>query len=240
MLPRNLLLVAVSMSTFAASLVGRADTVVATPSPPEERKPNVTNKVDGTRGGCNEHGGVGCPPEARASENDRALQTVYCLNLKAEDYPSLREGFRCETTRQATFELFRKTASGKMVWKELGSGYLISDILDGSPNLTQPEAERLCSDPSSLEARGYLSAVSWRLPTGYPLIQTSEGWPRSEWRLLVERRIQEIAKYDHVGFWSAAIPSQNWTWVFYPDSAFQNGYSFPLDAKGISAVCIGK
>ena len=75
------------------------------------------------------------------------------------------EGYTCYVPTQngdAFWKLEVKTPSGK---KDMTSGLLVSDVLDGKYTFSQ--AKQICADKSSLDARGNLRTVRWKLPTGY-------------------------------------------------------------------------
>lgn len=91
-----------------------------------------------------------------------------CANLDEPELRLVPEGFQCMTSKGVVFRLVKRTMArkGKEVWQDTKSDLLISDVLDGLH--THYQAEKLCAHDSSLEARGYLSNVSWRLPAGNP------------------------------------------------------------------------
>ncbi|MGK5082943.1 hypothetical protein WDW37_06530 [Bdellovibrionota bacterium FG-1] len=87
-------------------------------------------------------------------------------------------------TAHATFRLLARTSSTREVWVDETAGLVVSDIVSGF--YSQAEAEKLCADKSydpshpftpaslAMDARGYLTDLSWRLPTGFPLGQQDD------------------------------------------------------------------
>lgn len=91
-----------------------------------------------------------------------------CANFEEPALRLVSEGFQCMSSKGVVFRLVKRTQprKGKEVWQDTKSELLVSDVLDGLH--THYQAEKLCADESSLEARGYLSNISWRLPSGNP------------------------------------------------------------------------
>ena len=121
-----------------------------------------------------------------------------------EKMANVEPGYECQAGDlhgNAIWQLQVKTARGKKVWKNLTTGLLVSDILD--EKFTQYQAEDICTNPSSLEARGNLSMINWSLPTGYPPKSSNE--KNSDFETLEANGVRKVIDTNGRYFWSSSV-----------------------------------
>ncbi len=114
------------------------------------------------------------------------------------------QGYECKVETkngEATWLLHTKTESGKMVWKDLTSGLLVSDIFDGTYNHNQ--ISDVCTEASSSEARGHLTALSWALPS------------KGDFKTLEANGVRKVIDTSGRWFWSSSVNPNNSFSAYY-------------------------
>ena len=113
-----------------------------------------------------------------------ALQSVHYLTAFSLNLRSSAEGTECKTSAGARFKLIKRTAKGHEVWEEEDAKLYISSVVDkeippynvgvveGFHGIPRAQAMNLCEAPSTLDERGNLSDLHWRVPTA-----SVAGWP---------------------------------------------------------------
>ena len=158
-------------------------------------------------------------------------------------------GYECQVKTQnenVIWQLHVKTASGKKVWKDMKSGLLVSDILDGK--FTQYQAQDMCTNPSSEDARGNLISLNWSLPSGYPeSFNGKKGFPNkdSDFETLEKNGIRKVIDTSGRYFWSSSVhPFFSSNAYFFNGSYggifnFYRGYDGRDDYPG-SVLCVSR
>ena len=179
----------------------------------------------------------------RISNSALALNPIEICSL--EKNKTVDQGYMCQvetSTGNVFWQLDTKTTSGKMVWRDLKSNFLVSDILD--EKYTHYQAKDICTDNSSLEARGNLTTVNWGLPSGYPkVLNGKKGFPDkdSDFETLEANGIRKVIDTSGRYFWSSSVHPSGYSYYAF---VFDGNYG-TIDYYGRayyygSVLCIGR
>ncbi|MBI2608433.1 MAG: hypothetical protein HYW47_02410 [Deltaproteobacteria bacterium] len=186
------------------------------------------------------------PQKDQAIQEDQKIEEIELCDL--EKTKQTDQGYKCKVETEdgdVVWYLHTKTESGKKVWKDMKSGLLVSDILDGT--FTHYQAQDICTHPSSLEARGNLSNITWSLPTGYPKdLNGKHGFPNedSDFETLEDNGVLKVI--DTTGseyLWSSSVypRDSDFAYGFYGYGDIVGGYN--RDGCGYyfgSVLCVGR
>jgi hypothetical protein len=145
-------------------------------------------------------------------------------------------GYWCYTTKHVLFKVEARSR-GHVVLRDTKSELLVSDQV--AEDVNRYGAAKLCSDPSTLAARGNLTEIKWSLPTYYwqpPYRDTIGG----DFWLLEQSGIREVREMKDHSYWSSSAASTE----SYGDAIVYVGDNGDIwsefSSKSNSALCVGR
>ena len=176
------------------------------------------------------------------SNSALAQNPIEICNL--EKNKTADQGYMCQvktSTGNVFWQLDAKTTSGKMVWRDLKSNLLVSDILD--EKYTHYQVKDICTDNSSLEARGNLTTVNWSLPSGYPkFLNGKNDFPDkdADFETLEANGIRKVIDISDRCFWSSSVDPDNFDFVYVFDGDDGVIYNDHRGYNVSSVLCVGR